>query len=195
LSMLLWWFCQASLCWVYCCRSFGQLLRTCYRIVHNCNYYYYYIVVVVVVVVVVVSRHKPFLPGTSLEPTVILTARTSSFRLQYFPYYVWCSWYSCLCSEAIECFPGMASRFFLKPLLLFRWLQFLLVVVVVIVIINQHGVLHKLWICWILNVFWRWSAIFTTRVRRLPKKCRWPFVWSVASWSVAGWTYVKLCTF
>jgi hypothetical protein len=41
-----------------------------------------------VVVVVVVSCHRPFLPGTSLEPNVILTTQASSFRLQYFPYYV-----------------------------------------------------------------------------------------------------------
>jgi len=35
-----------------------------------------------------VSCHRPFLPGTSLEPAVILTAQASSFTLQYFPYYV-----------------------------------------------------------------------------------------------------------
>ena len=35
-----------------------------------------------------ISCHRPFLPGTSLEPTVIPTAQASSFRLQYFPYYV-----------------------------------------------------------------------------------------------------------
>ena len=35
-----------------------------------------------------VSCHRPFLPGTSLEPAVIPTAQTSSFTLQYFPYYV-----------------------------------------------------------------------------------------------------------
>ena len=43
-----------------------------------------------------VSCHRPFLPGTSLEPAVIPTAQASSFTLQYFPYYVWCSKYSCL---------------------------------------------------------------------------------------------------
>ena len=32
--------------------------------------------------------HRPFLPGTSLEPAVIPTAHASSFTLQYFPYYV-----------------------------------------------------------------------------------------------------------
>ena len=44
------------------------------------------------------------------------TAQASSFTLQYFPYYVWCSKYSCLFSESIECFPGTASKFFLKLL-------------------------------------------------------------------------------
>ena len=43
-----------------------------------------------------VSCHRPFLPGTSLEPAVIPTTQASSFTLQYFPYYVWCSKYSCL---------------------------------------------------------------------------------------------------
>ena len=35
-----------------------------------------------------VSCHRPFLPGTSLEPAVIPTTQASSFTLQYFPYYV-----------------------------------------------------------------------------------------------------------
>ena len=35
-----------------------------------------------------VSCHRPFLPGTSLEPAVIPTAQASSYTLQYFPYYV-----------------------------------------------------------------------------------------------------------
>ena len=43
-----------------------------------------------------VSCHRPFLPGTSLEPAVIPTAQALSFTLQYFPYYVWFSKYSCL---------------------------------------------------------------------------------------------------
>jgi len=38
----------------------------------------------------------PFLPGTTHEPAVNPTAHASSFTLQYFPYYVWCSKYSCL---------------------------------------------------------------------------------------------------
>jgi hypothetical protein len=43
---------------------------------------------------------------------VIPTAQALSFTLQYFPYYVWCSKYSCLLCESIECFPGRASKFF-----------------------------------------------------------------------------------
>jgi len=35
-----------------------------------------------------VSCHRPFLPGTSLEPAVIPTAHNSSFTLLYFLYYV-----------------------------------------------------------------------------------------------------------
>jgi len=38
-----------------------------------------------------VSCHRPFLPGTYPEPTVIPTAQASSYRLQYFPCCVWCS--------------------------------------------------------------------------------------------------------
>ena len=40
-----------------------------------------------------VSSHRPFLPGTSLEPTVIPTAEASSFTLQYFPYYYYYYYY------------------------------------------------------------------------------------------------------
>ena len=35
-----------------------------------------------------VSCHRPFLPGTSLEPAVIPTVHASNFTLRYFPYYV-----------------------------------------------------------------------------------------------------------
>jgi hypothetical protein len=41
-----------------------------------------------------VSRHRPFLPGTSLDLAVIPTAQASSFTLQYFAYYVWCRKYT-----------------------------------------------------------------------------------------------------
>ena len=47
------------------------------------------IIIIIIIIVVVVSCHRPFLAGTSPpEPTVILIAQASSFRLQYFPCYV-----------------------------------------------------------------------------------------------------------
>ena len=51
-------------------------------------YYYYYYYYYYCYCYMDVSYHRPFLPGTSLEPTVIPTAQASSFTLQYFPYYV-----------------------------------------------------------------------------------------------------------
>jgi len=42
-----------------------------------------------------VSCHRSFHPGTSLEPAVIPITHASSCTLQYFPYYVRCSIYSC----------------------------------------------------------------------------------------------------
>jgi hypothetical protein len=54
------------------------------------------VIIIIIVVVVFVSCHTPFRPGTSLEPAMILTSHPSSFTLQYFPYYVCCSKYSCL---------------------------------------------------------------------------------------------------
>ena len=44
----------------------------------------------------IIPCHRSSLPGTSLEPAFIPTAQASSSTLQYFPYYVWCSKYSCL---------------------------------------------------------------------------------------------------
>ena len=57
---------------------------------------------------------QAFLPGTSLEPAVILTAQAShcsTFRIM-------CDVPStaAFCSESIECFPGTASKFFSKLL-------------------------------------------------------------------------------
>ena len=43
---------------------------------------------IIIIIIIVVFCHRPFLPGTSLEPAVIPTAQASSFTLQYFPYYV-----------------------------------------------------------------------------------------------------------
>jgi hypothetical protein len=42
----------------------------------------------IIIIIIVISCHRPFLPGTSLEPAAIPTAQASSFTLQYIPYYV-----------------------------------------------------------------------------------------------------------
>jgi len=52
------------------------------------------IIIIIIIIIIIlfymdVSCHRPFLPGTSLEPAVIPTAQASSFTLQYFPHYVW----------------------------------------------------------------------------------------------------------
>jgi hypothetical protein len=44
--------------------------------------------IIIIIIIIVVSCHRPFLPGTSLEPAVIPTAQASRVTLQYFPYYV-----------------------------------------------------------------------------------------------------------
>jgi hypothetical protein len=46
------------------------------------------IIIIIIIIIVIVSCHRPFLPDTSLEPAVILTAQASSYTLRYFPYYV-----------------------------------------------------------------------------------------------------------
>jgi hypothetical protein len=51
---------------------------------------------VCIIIIIIIFCLRPFLPGTSLEPAVTPTAQASSFTLQYFQHYVWCSKYSCL---------------------------------------------------------------------------------------------------
>ena len=53
-------------------------------------------IIIIIIIIIDVSCHRPLLPGTSLEPAAIHTVQASRFTLQYFPYYVWCSKYSCL---------------------------------------------------------------------------------------------------
>jgi hypothetical protein len=48
----------------------------------------YVIIIIIIIIIIVVSCHRPFLPGTSLEPAVIPTAQASSVTLHYFPYYM-----------------------------------------------------------------------------------------------------------
>jgi hypothetical protein len=45
-------------------------------------------IIIIVTICIIFSCHRPFLPGTSLEPAVIPTAQVSRFTLQYFRYYV-----------------------------------------------------------------------------------------------------------
>jgi hypothetical protein len=46
------------------------------------------IIIIIIIIDDDISCHRPFHPGTSLEPAVIPTVQASSFTLQYFPYYV-----------------------------------------------------------------------------------------------------------
>lgn len=64
--------------------------------------------------VIIVSCHRPFLHGVSVEPTVIPITQTSSFRLEYCPYYVWYSSITVFYNEATDCFPGIAYKCFFK---------------------------------------------------------------------------------
>ena len=57
----------------------------CFVLLHK---YFIIIIIIIIIIVVVISCHRPFLPGTSLEPEVIPTTQASSFTLQYFPFYV-----------------------------------------------------------------------------------------------------------
>ena len=66
----------------------GIVLSVCTCWFHN--------MVIIIIIRYVCLLSQAFLPGTSLEPAVIPTAQASSFTLQYFPYYVCCSKYSCL---------------------------------------------------------------------------------------------------
>jgi hypothetical protein len=63
----------------------------------------------------VVSCHKPFPPGTSLEPAMIPTAQDSSFRRQYFRVMCDASSTAAFCSEHVECFRCMDSKYLFTP--------------------------------------------------------------------------------
>jgi hypothetical protein len=74
-----------------------------------------------------VSCHRPFLPGTSLEPAVNPTAQASSFTLLHTAVLsVVCDVPSIVvfCSETIESFPGTASKF---------------IIIIIIIIIGDRG--------------------------------------------------------
>jgi len=61
-------------------KSVKILKRTTFLLVSKVHLYYFY--------TIWMSLSQAFLPGTSLEPTVVPTAQASSFTLLYFPYYV-----------------------------------------------------------------------------------------------------------
>ena len=67
-----------------------------------------------------VSCHRPFLPGTSLEPTVIHTAQASASHCSTFRIMCDVPSIAVFCSESIECFPGTASKLLLFLLLLIQ---------------------------------------------------------------------------
>ena len=81
-----------------------------------------------------VSCHRPFLPGTSLEPAVIPTAQASSFTLQYFPYYVWCSKYNCL--------------------LYWIYQMFIIIIIIIIIIIRYGCLLSQAFSAW----YFSWTS-------------------------------------
>ena len=62
------------------------------------------------------SCHRPFLPGTSLEPAVIATAQIQASHCSTFRIMCDVPSIAVFCSESIECFPGTASKFFPKLL-------------------------------------------------------------------------------
>ena len=93
------------------CGCFGNMCTCIYCVFvlfHLCIFVLFYAFVesrnlrvllclcIIIIIQYVCLLSQAFLSGTSLEPAVIPTAHASSFTLQYFPYYVWCSKYSCL---------------------------------------------------------------------------------------------------
>ena len=60
-----------------------------------------------------VSCHRPLHPGTAPAPKAIPTVQASSFRLQNFPYDVWCSKYSCLLCRICKMFSRYGFQMFL----------------------------------------------------------------------------------
>jgi len=61
---------------------------------------------------------QAFLPGASLEPAVIPTAQASSFTLHTFRIMCDVPSIAVFCSESVECFPGIVSKFFFKLLVI-----------------------------------------------------------------------------
>ena len=79
-------------------------------------YYYYYYYYYYYCCYYYVFRHRPFIPGTSLKPAVIFTAQLQASHCSTFRIMCDVPSIAVFCSESIECFPGIASKFFLKLL-------------------------------------------------------------------------------
>jgi len=89
----------------------------CYLILSVAKHFIVIIIIIIIIIIIciIVSCHRPFLPGTSLEP-VIPTTQSSSFILQYFPIMCDVPSTAVFCSESIKYFPGISTKFFLKLL-------------------------------------------------------------------------------
>jgi len=90
----------------------------CYLILSVAKHFIVIIIIIIIIIIIciIVSCHRPFLPGTSLEPAVIPTTQSSSFILQYFPIMCDVPSTAVFCSESIKYFPGISTKFFLKLL-------------------------------------------------------------------------------
>jgi hypothetical protein len=82
--------------------------------------------IIVIIIIIIIMLLLSLVTGLCSPVLLFLNQRWSSpLRLQISDYSIFrimCDVPSMavFCSETIECFPGMVSRFFLKPLLLFR---------------------------------------------------------------------------
>ena len=90
-----------------------------------------------------VSCHRPFLPGTSLEPATIPTAHAShcsTFRIM-------CDVPSTavFCSESIECSPGTASKFSLKLLVAIPVAPIIIIIIIIITFTVEQATKTKRW--------------------------------------------------
>jgi hypothetical protein len=83
--------------------------------------------IIIIIIINVVFCHRPFLPGTSLDPAVIPTSHASSFTLQYFPYCVMFQVQLPFVVNLSSVFLVQLPNFSLSFSLLFQWLQLLLV--------------------------------------------------------------------
>ena len=86
--------------------------------------------IIIIIIIIIIIRYGCLLSQafsswyfswTSGDP------HRSGFKLHTAVLSVLCVMFQVFCSESIECFPGTASKFFLKLLVTIQWLQLLLV--------------------------------------------------------------------